>query len=104
MDEPIENSVALASHATAGSDASGGSDGQLGGVLQPRPKPSAKHARLSGQPDKEEFSGGSCKMQKVVKVEPQVSNAGAAAATSLPPDIWRLIGQKVNSLPLLYYL
>jgi hypothetical protein len=108
MDTSIENSTAPASPSTtAGSDPSGSKDGPSRGLLQPRPNPPAKRVRPSGQPDRDKISSGLCKAQEVIKIKPSASNAGAAAAattvkaTSLPPEIWRLVGQKVDSFPLL---
>jgi hypothetical protein len=103
MDELTENSVAPASHATASLDALSGEDGQFRRVLRPRPNPPSERARLSRQLDKEECAVESCKLQEAVKVKPHVPNAGVAA-TSLPVEIWRLVGQNVHSLSVIPFM
>jgi hypothetical protein len=88
MGTSAEISGAGAEHGTAGSD-----DVSSRAVLQSRPNPPAKRMRSSGQRDKEKPSSGSRKAQELLKVRPPA----AAAAISLPPEIWRSIGQIVNS-------
>jgi hypothetical protein len=68
------------------------------GEYGPRPNPSAKCGRPSGQPDKEDISNGICKAQEV-NVKPSASNSGEAVTrtgNSLPPEIWKLIGKEVK--------
>jgi len=81
-----------ASASTAAEQGTAGSDNVPSrAVLQSRPNPPAKRTRSSGQRDKEKPSSGSRKAQELLKVRPPA----AAAAISLPPEIWRSIGQTV---------
>jgi hypothetical protein len=98
MDTPAEiagaGAEAGAEVSTAAEQGTAGSDTVPSrAVLQSRPNPPAKRTRSSGQRDKEKPSSGSRKAQELLKVRPPA----ATAAISLPPEIWRLIGQTVNS-------
>jgi hypothetical protein len=90
--------ITKATKANATATASDVEDGPPRGALQPRPNPPAKRPRTgpSKQSDKEKLSGKSRKAQTVIKAKALASQV-AAAASSLPPEIWRLIGQEVNT-------
>lgn len=65
--------------------------------LQSLSNPPAKRHRPSRQTGKEDkLSHGLSKAQKAAEVDaPSLVNKTEAAAPSLPPEIWRLIGEKV---------
>jgi len=88
--------ITNATEASATASASDVEDGPSRGALQPRPNPPAKRSRTgpSKQSDKEKLSGKSRRAQPVIKAK---ALASQVAAASLPPEIWRLIGQEVNT-------
>jgi hypothetical protein len=66
-------------------------------ALQPRPNPPAKRQRQSAKGDKPPRKAKASKAQKEAEVNTLATAfAPLAAAASLPPEIWRLIGEKVN--------
>jgi hypothetical protein len=71
-------------------------DGALRGALQPLPNPPSKRPRKgSSKPSGDKPTSKSGKMKPAARAK--ISQA-TATASSLPPEIWRLIGEKVNSM------
>jgi hypothetical protein len=95
-----KRSATIMDASTETAPTSDGGDEPSRGALQPRPNPPAKRPRMlpSGQSDKDEPAGEPCQAQKAVKVKPKPSaSRRAAAAPTLPPELWRLIGQNVST-------
>lgn len=66
-------------------------------VLHSRPKPPAKRQRQSAKGDKPLRKAKASKAQKEAEVNTlATTSAPLATAASLPPEIWRLIGEMVN--------
>jgi hypothetical protein len=66
-------------------------------ALKPRPNPPVKRQRQSAKGDKPSRKAKASKAQKEAEVDtPATTFAPLTTAASLPPEIWRSIGEMVN--------